>query len=106
MSGQHFLTYTLLPWITRIEEQFSALLPRPQRVSFDTEALLRADTLTRFRAHQIAISTGIRTPNEAREMENLEPYEGGDEFVMALPGSVVAGPLDPPPVGVDAEPPL
>ena len=106
MSGQHFLTYTLLPWITRIEEQFSHLLPRPQSVSFDTEALLRADTLTRFRAHQIAISSGIRTPNEAREMENLEPYVGGDEFVMALPGSVVAGPGEmPPPVGVDSEPP-
>jgi len=107
MSGQHFITYTLLPWITRIEEQFSALLPRPQRVSFDTEALLRADTLTRFRAHQIAISSGIRTPNEARALENLEPYDGGDEFVMALPGAPMAGPGDaPPPAGVDKEPPL
>jgi hypothetical protein len=51
--------------------------------------------------------TGIRTPNECRASEDLEPYEGGDEFVMALPGAPMAGPGDnPPPMGVDAEPPL
>lgn len=106
MAGQHFVTYTLLPWLKRIESGFSTLLPRPQYVEFDTEAFLRADTLTRFRAHQIAISSGIRTPNEARQIENLEPYVGGDEFVMALPGAPMAGPgLDPAPVGEDADPP-
>lgn len=106
MAGQHFVTYTLLPWLKRLEAVLSTLLPRPQFVQFDTEAFLRADTLTRFRAHQIAISSGIRTPNEARQIENLEPYVGGDEFVMALPGAPMAGPgVDPAPVGVDAEPP-
>lgn len=106
MAGQHFVTYTLLPWLKRLESGFSTLLPRPQFVQFDTEAFLRADTLTRFRAHQIAISSGIRTPNEARQIENLEPYPGGDEFFLALPGAPMAGPgVDPAPVGVDAEPP-
>ena len=106
MDGQQFVTYTLLPWLRRLEAAFSTLLPRPQFVQFDTDAFLRADTLTRFRAHQIAISSGIRTPNEARAIENLEPYPGGDEFVMALPGAPMAGPgIDPAPVGVDADPP-
>lgn len=106
MSGQHFVTYTLLPWLRRIEEAFSSLLPPSQVMRFDVDGFLRADTLTRLRAHQLAVSTGIKTPNECRADEGLEPYEGGDDFVMALPGAPMATPSsDPPPVGVDAEPP-
>lgn len=105
-AGQHFVTYTLLPWLRRIEVALSALLPAPQYVRFDTEAFLRADTLTRFQAHQLGIASGFRTPNEARRVEGLEPYEGGDEFVMALPGSPMASPSNPtmPPVGTDQDP--
>ena len=32
MDGQHFVTYTLLPWLRRIEDAMSMLLPRPQFV--------------------------------------------------------------------------
>ena len=106
MAGQHFVTYTLMPWLRRLEDAFSGLLTRPNFVRFDVDAFLRADTLSRLRAYQLAVMTGIRTPNECRVTEGLEPYEGGDEFVMALPGSPMAGPGDtPPPMGVDAEPP-
>jgi HK97 family phage portal protein len=107
MAGQHFVTYTLMPWLRRLEDAFSSLLTRPNFVRFDVDAFLRADTLSRLRAYQLAVSTGIKTPNECRVTEGLEPYEGGDEFVMALPGSPMAGPGEtPPPVGVDSEPPL
>jgi phage portal protein BeeE len=95
-----------MPWLRRIEDAFSGLLPAPEFVRFDVDAFLRADTLSRLRAYQLAIMSGIRTPNECRVTEGLEPYVGGDEFVMALPGAPMAGPGDmPPPVGVDAEPP-
>lgn len=104
-AGMHFVTYTLLPWLRRIEVAMSSLMPRPQRVAFDTSYFLRADTINRYRAHQVGIMSGFITPNEARQVENLEPYEGGDEFVMALPGAPMAGPgIEPPPVGVDADP--
>lgn len=106
MAGQHFVTYTLMPWLRRIEDAFSSLLPQPEFVRFDVDAFLRADTLSRLKAYQLAIMSGIRTPNECRVTEGLEPYTGGDEFVMALPGAPMAGPGDmPPPVGVDSEPP-
>ena len=106
MAGQHFVTYTLMPWLRRIEDAFSSLLPSPDYVRFDVDAFLRADTLSRLKAYQLAVATGIRTPNECRSIEGLEPYVGGDEFVMALPGAPMAGPGDmPPPMGVDAEPP-
>ena len=102
-AGQHFITYTLLPWLRRIEEALGALLTEGQYLRFNTDAFLRADTITRYKAYQLAIMTGVATPNEARRRENLEPYAGGDEFVMALPGAPMASPSNPalPPVGVD-----
>jgi HK97 family phage portal protein len=102
-AGQHFITYTLLPWLRRIEEALGALLTEGQYLRFNTDAFLRADTITRYRAYQLAIMTGVSTPNEARRRENLEPYNGGDEFVMALPGAPMASPSNPalPPVGVE-----
>jgi HK97 family phage portal protein len=106
-AGVQFVTYTLLPWLRRIEEAFSELATRPTIVRFDTSEFLRADTINRYRAHQLGISSGFLTPNEARAVEGLEPYEGGDEFVMALPGAPMAGPgADPAPAGIDSQPPL
>jgi HK97 family phage portal protein len=103
-AGLFFVTYTLMPWIARLEAAFSNLLPRPQFVKFDVDAFLRADTLSRLRAHQLAIMSGIKTPNECRSVENLEPYDGGDEFVLVLPGAPVSGPDSF--LGTDPEPPL
>jgi HK97 family phage portal protein len=108
-AGLNFLTFTLLPWLRRIEAAFSNLMPNAQRVEFDTSAFLRADTINRYRAHQLGITSGFITPNEARHIEGMEPYfPGGDAFVMALPGAPLAGPggnPDLPPVGFDADPP-
>lgn len=106
-AGQHFVTYTLLPWLRRIETALSGLMAAPRELMFDTAGFLRADQINRYRAHQVGISSGFLTPNEARAVEGLEPYEGGDEFVMALPGAPMAGPgEDPPPMGIDAEKPV
>ena len=106
-AGQHFVTYTLLPWLRRIETALSALTPDGRELMFDTAGFLRADQINRYRAHQVGIMSGFLTPNEARAVEGLEPYEGGDEFVMALPGAPMAGPgTNPPPMGVDAEKPV
>ena len=106
-AGQHFVTYTLLPWLRRIETALSGLMAAPRELMFDTAGFLRADQINRYRAHQVGIMSGFLTPNEARAVEGLEPYEGGDEFVMALPGAPMAGPgEDPPPMGIDAEKPV
>lgn len=106
-AGVQFVTYTLLPWLRRIEDALSNLMPSPQIVRFDTSAFLRADTINRYRAHQVGIASGFITPNEARNTEGLEPYfPGGDAFFLALPGAPMAGPgVNLPPVGVDADPP-
>ncbi len=101
-AGINFVRYTLLPWLRRVEDALSEMLPLGQKVRFNTDEFQRADLLTRVRAQQIQISSGTLTPNEARVIENKEPFEGGDKFIMALPVSDVAATAD---IGTDAEPP-
>jgi HK97 family phage portal protein len=76
----NFLSYTLRPWITRLEMAFSQLLPRPQYVKFRTDEIIRTDTLTRHEVYQIDRTIGLRSINEIRSEEDLPPIPGGDDY--------------------------
>lgn len=67
------LRFTIGPWLTHIERVLSELLPKPRYVKFNRDALLATDLLTRYRAHQIAISSKFTTPDEVRELEDMPP---------------------------------
>jgi phage portal protein BeeE len=43
-------------------------------------ALQRGDFKTRMEGYQIGINAEMMNPNECRELEDLNPYEGGDEY--------------------------
>jgi HK97 family phage portal protein len=103
-AGINFLRHTLLPWCKRLEDLISDLLPKPQYVRFDVNEFARADQLTRVRAQQTMIMSGTLTPNEARQIEGREPYEGGDQFILGIAGAPVAGVEggDLPTLGVDS----
>lgn len=75
-----FLTNTLRPWLVRLETAFSSLLPRPQYVKFNADAMIRADTKTRWEVHQIARTIGAESVNEIRTHEDREPIAGGDDY--------------------------
>ena len=102
-NGLAFIRHTLLPWIRRIEDGFSSLLPGKQFVRLDTDEYARGDQLSRVRSFQVAISSGIMTPNEARSKMDLEPYEGGDKFYIGLQGALIDPTL--PPQGTDEHDP-
>lgn len=102
-NGLAFIRHTLLPWIRRIEDSFTTLLPGKQFVRLDTDEYARGDQLSRVRSFQVAISSGMMTPNEARAKLDLEPYEGGDKFYIGLQGALVDPTL--PPQGVDEHDP-
>ena len=70
-----WLTFGLLPYLIPIEEALSSLVPRPQRVKFNTDALLRSDTKTRYEAHAIGLASGFLTVDEVRLLEDLEPLD-------------------------------
>lgn len=77
---QDFLTFTLSPWLARVEEALSNLLPRGQRVKFRTGGLLRADIQTRYAVYESSARIGRMaggemplTVDEMRELEDLPP---------------------------------
>ena len=106
--GSAFYKYTLLGWVRRLEESISSRLPIYTQIKFNDDEFLRADLTTRVKAQQIQIMSGTMTPNEAREIENYEPYEGGDQFVMGLAGTAIAGIEggELPTLGTDPKPPI
>ena len=72
------LTLTMNRWIRRVDRLLSSMLPSPQYVRHDRDALLESTTLARFEAHASALQNGWRTVNEVRDDEDLAPLEGGD----------------------------
>jgi len=88
-NGLAFIRHTLLPYIRRIEDGLTTLLPGKQQVRLHTEEYARGDLFSRVRTYQVAISSGLMTPNEARSRLDLEPYEGGDNFYLGLQGAAV-----------------
>lgn len=78
-----FVTYTLDEWIniweTSIERQFLADDPDIQARKH-TSALLRGDNKTRWNIYFGAVKHRILTPNQCLALEDMPPYDGGDEF--------------------------
>jgi HK97 family phage portal protein len=72
-DSQSFVRYTLRPLAVKIEEALSTLLPAGDRAVFNFDAVLRADTKTRYEAHEIALRAGFMTTNEVRALEGLPP---------------------------------
>jgi HK97 family phage portal protein len=71
--SQDFLTFGLMPYLVALEDGLSALVPRPQRVRFNVDGVLRSDLKTRYEAHAIALSNGFMTVDEVRQIEDLPP---------------------------------
>ncbi len=84
-----FAKHTLRPWLVRIEQAVKRdLMTRSERKKYYAEFLidhlLRGDFESRQRGFQIQIQNGIRSPNEVRKIENINPREGGDVFLTPL----------------------
>ena len=80
-----FLTYTLQPYLVRIEKSIGRwLLSEEERreyfVEFCVEGLLRADSQARSQFYSTMVQNGLMTRNEVRQRENLDPIEGADEL--------------------------
>lgn len=84
-----FISYTMLPWFTNWEQsiQLNLMLQRERKkyfVEFLTAALERGDIQTRYQAYGMGRQWGWLSANDVREYENLNPIEGGDEYMMPL----------------------
>lgn len=77
------LQVTFMPWIVRLEEALSRLLPQPRYVKFNVNGLLRGDLKTQFETWAIGIDKKFMVPNEPRDLMDWAPLPGGDETVEA-----------------------
>jgi len=91
-----FLTFTLRPWLTRMEQAINKQLLSPQDqqryyAEFSIEGLLRADSAARAAFYSVMVNNGIMTRDEVRQLENL-PLMGGNAEVLTV--QTAMAPLD------------
>lgn len=72
-----FVMMTLRPWLVKLERAFTSILPDRQYVKFNADALIRADTKTRYEVHEIARKIGLNNTDELRRLEDLPPLPNG-----------------------------
>lgn len=84
-----FQNQTLLPLATQWEQEYKRKLI-PERVKpiryfkHNFNSLLRASSKERMEVYKGMINNGIMSPNEARKLEDLDGYDGGDKrFINA-----------------------
>ncbi len=71
------LTMTTRTWITKLEAAFNRLTPAGDYLKFAPDAVVRTDTATRYATYKIAREIGLRSIDELRELEDLEPLPDG-----------------------------
>jgi len=79
-----FVTHTLRPWLAKLEDAFSTLLPDTAFLSFSTDDLLRGDYATRIEGYAKLLQNGVLSANEVRRKENMRPVDGGDVVRVPL----------------------
>jgi len=90
-QSQEFVTYSLTPIFSNIEEELEVKLlstkaneEQTERLKFNTKELLRVDPTERVNYYQGLFNIGAITSNEARGEEGLPPVEGGDTPFVQL----------------------
>ncbi len=84
--GLQFIIYTIYPWLVRWEKAISMqLLLERERGRYFAEhlmtAILRGDTQARYTAYGQGRQWGWLSVNDIRELENMNPIDGGDRYL-------------------------
>jgi HK97 family phage portal protein len=81
-----FVVHALMPYLTRIEQRISLQLLTPSErgrlyAKFSVGGLLRGDMNARAQFYTRMVQNGAMSPNEIRELEDMNPRDGGDVFL-------------------------
>lgn len=87
--GLSFVNYSLIPYLTRIEQRIKVgLLNEKDQAThyakFNAGALLRGDLKGRYESYSKGIQWGILSPNDCRDLEDMNPRDGGDLYLTPL----------------------
>ena len=88
-QGMEFVQYCLLPYLVRIEEEFNRKLLRDDEFAdyyflFGLNGLLRGDAKTRSEYYKNMNFVGAISANEIRSLEDMNSYDGGDEYFVQM----------------------
>lgn len=85
-----FVRWTLADWAVSAEQEMNAKLLTPAEraagyyFKFNLNAYLRGDTAARRGMYKDGITDGWLSRNEARELEDLNPVDGLDDFLVPM----------------------
>jgi len=82
--GMDFLTYSVQPWLTKLESALFPLLPGQKHLRFDTSVLIRTDFETTMKATAIGIASKQMTDDEARAYRDAPPLTDEQRAELAL----------------------
>lgn len=73
MDAVNLIKFSLGGHLARFEQTLTLAFPPGTCARGNTDGVLRADTLTRFQAHEIALRNGFKVVDEVRDLEHLPP---------------------------------
>jgi HK97 family phage portal protein len=84
-----FVTYTLLGWVNRWEQEANRKLFKPSErkthfLKFNLNGLLKADAKSRGEFYKALASIGALMPNDVRKFEDMNPINGGDKAFVQM----------------------
>lgn len=82
-----FARDTMLAWVRRWEcaihrQLLTAEEQKRYRPRFNMMGLLRGDSQTRGQFYQLLFNIGAFSPNDIRELEDMNPIKGGDQYFV------------------------
>ena len=88
IQGQEFINYTLMPWLSRIEQAISRSLiydDATYYAKFDVKGLLRGDSGSRASYYSTMMNLGVLSINDVRLAEGLGPIgPEADKHLVAM----------------------
>jgi len=84
-----FVVHTIRPWLVRWEQAIRRDLFAPNErkryfAEFVVDGLLRGDVESRYNAYATARQNGWMSANDIRRLENMNPVDGGDVYLIPL----------------------
>jgi hypothetical protein len=79
-----FLQHSLVPYLSKLESEYSVLLAGRAFIRFTTAGLLRGDIAARNASYASGLANGYMSVNDVRRFEDMSPIEGGDTYRVPL----------------------
>lgn len=80
----NFVIHTLRPYLVKIEDAYSRLLPGGAFIKFNVDGLLRGDYTTRVQGYSTGLQAGFYSVDDVRRLEDLAPVDGGEVYRVPL----------------------